>query len=180
MKQTAEEEIFRVVSQKTQQELFRQSVSADWFQQELIARTAWVAAFNDPALRGLSFHAHVESTVSVDGQVLRWTVTLSSEGQPRFRCQWPVSVLESTALEVSRQLLPWLGDGRVLYWVGVESLTGSSLAVAEGIEFDSSDPGEVLVPPIKTRSSRSSRQVASAQCYPVQAILELSPRHIGN
>jgi hypothetical protein len=177
VKQTAtpKEEIFHVVSQKTRQELFRQPVSSDWFQQELIARTAFAAAFKDPALRGSSLQAHVESTISGNGRVAGWTVTLSSEGQAQFRYEWPVSVLEATALEIGRQLLPWLGDGRVVYWVGVESPPGSSSAVAEGIEFDSSDPGEVPVPTIKTRSSHNgSRQVAATQRYPVQAIVELS------
>jgi hypothetical protein len=176
VKQTTEEEILHVVSQKTRQELFRQSVSAEWFRQELIARTAWAAAFSDPALRGLSMKAHVESTISDDGHVARWNVTLFSEGEACFRCQWPLSVLEPTALEISRQLLPWLGDGRVMYWVGLESLPESSSPVGDGIEFDSSDPGEVvLVPPIKTRSNRNgSRQVAPALYYPVKAILELS------
>ncbi len=149
--ETDTQEVFHVVSQKTHRELFRQVVSANWFLLELIARSAWVAAINVLELRGLSLHSHVESITSDEGRVMHWMVTLVENGQTRYCCRWPVSVLETTAVEVARQWLSWLGDGRVQYWVGVESKPEPSSAVAAGIHFDSQDSRQVLVPPITMR-----------------------------
>lgn len=177
MNQPERQEMFHVASRATGQELFSQSVSAEWFRQDLVSRTLWAAAIAKPTLRGKRLKATLEPVVTEGDRVVGWLATLSSGEDVLFCRRWPVAVLHGTALAVGQQYQRWLGDGRVLYWVALEDAEepANSPDPAGSIEFGDEDPdGALEVPAVATPSGLSGwRVVAPAAAYPTEAILAL-------
>jgi hypothetical protein len=166
-----------VASGVTGQPLFSQPL-AEWFRHDLIGRTVWAAAIEDPRLRGNRVKPQLEPIASGDDHVAGWLVSLSSGNEVCFTRRWPVAILHGTALAVGRQYRAWLGDSRVVYWVEQSRLPPESREREARIEFDEDDEdGGLEVPNMATGLELAAcRFVAPAPAYPTETVLALHGR----
>ncbi len=109
--------VLHVADRATGKVLFTQDLDDEWFEHGLTSRAVWAAAHTAPTSRGTRVEAELETKSDDNGQVLGWSVTLSSGGTPFFRRARSTDVLRATAAVVSRQCRGTHGDGQVLYWV---------------------------------------------------------------
>jgi len=166
--------VFHVASGATGQTLFSQPL-AEWFRHDLISRTAWSAAIDNPRLRGKRLRPRLEPVAGDGSRIVGWLVTLSLDDQVCFSRRWPVAVLQSTALTVGRQYRAWLGDGRVLYWVEQAPIPGECPKAESGIEFNADDDDGVLEVPsfVPAETLAACRLVVPAPVYPADVVLSL-------
>ncbi len=177
MKGVDHQEVIHVASRATGQRLFSQPL-AEWFRHDLIGRTAWAAAIEDPRLRGKRVRPRLEPIGSGDGQVVGWLVSLSLGSEVCFARRWPVAVLHGTAEAVGRQYQAWLGDGRVVYWVEQTQRPAEPQEQECRIEFDEDGAdGGLEVPGMATAPELAAwRPVAPAPAYPTEVLLALHGR----
>jgi hypothetical protein len=169
--------VLHVADRATGKVLFTQDLDDEWFEHGLTSRAVWAATHAAPTSRGTRVEAELETKSDDNGQVLGWSVTLSSGGTPFFRRAWSTDVLRATAAVVARQCRGTHGDGQVLYWVHCGDADADPIdrSPIDGIEFDAGGDHFVAVPAIQTRPTAVvGRVVVPAAAYPTQIVLELS------